>query len=427
MQRDIGSWDAAPDSSGRPADRHPGVEDIATAGHGVSSAVTTTDCTCRGWPDAADADAANKGRGGRWLSHRTDRPPHHRIGVAVVDAIQRTDSGSRTGWLRAAYAAAVAGDATAVTRGPTGDRPTRDVWLTCRLYATCLGRADVSPDSTFVGLHGDSLSYVEVAVRLEERLGTLPSNWPSRSLRTLADHPAADVTMIPGRGRRWARLDTTVVVRALAITAIVAGHTRFAVLLGGAHILLAVAGFNFARFAAALPGASDRIRATGSTILKIAIPTALWTGTIGLITGSYSLANVFLVNWVFGPDRWTSHWRLWFIEALVWILVGVTALLALPRVKRWHDRAPFVLARPWRHASSPPQRPRPHVAAGRGTALPSSGCSRSAGPPPRRPVSGRWVGVLLAIGLPGFMDNPVRGSRSPSASWCSCGDRAVPG
>lgn len=398
-----------------------GVEDaLATAGHDV--VVGGDDDGLHllvAQPGAADADADAANRvaaDASALATARTGLPHHRIGVAVVDAIQRTDSGKPDRVAaRAAYAAAVAG-ATPPPITPGTDlatEPTRDVLADLiDLYATCLGRADVSPDSTFVGLHGDSLSYVEVAVRLEERLGTLPSNWPSRSLRTLADHPAADVTMTPGRGRRWARLDTTVVVRALAITAIVAGHTRFAVLLGGAHILLAVAGFNFARFAAALPGASDRIRATGSTILKIAIPTALWTGTIGLITGSYSLANVFLVNWVFGPDRWTSHWRLWFIEALVWILVGVTALLALPRVKRWHDRAPFVLAATVAtmalvarldvlDLTSPP---------GRGTApavlwLFALGWAAAQATRVRERL---WVGVLLAIGLPGFMDNPIR-------------------
>lgn len=341
--------------------------------------------------------------------------PTHRIAVAIVDALPRTASGKPDrAAARAAHADISARTISARTT-PSALGPTDDlIGDLVDIYATCLGRPDTDPDSTFVGLRGDSLSYVEVAVHLEERLGTLPADWPSRrlsDLATLADEPAGGTPSARTR-RVIAHLDTTVVLRAVAITAIVAGHTRFATLLGGAHILLAVAGFNFARFGALAPTARERVRATGSTLLKIAIPTALWTGTVGLVAGSYSLANVFLVNWIVGPDRWTSHWRLWFIEALVWILVAVTALLATPRMHRWHARAPFVVAAAVATVAlaarldvfaltSPP---------GRGTApavlwLFAIGWAAANAMRIRERL---YVSLLLVVGLPGFMDNPVR-------------------
>ena len=43
------------------------------------------------------------------------------------------------------------------------------------MYATLLGRPDASDDHSFVDLGGDSLSFVEVSVRLERRLGRLPA------------------------------------------------------------------------------------------------------------------------------------------------------------------------------------------------------------------------------------------------------------
>ena len=52
------------------------------------------------------------------------------------------------------------------------------------VYAAVLGRPDVTPSSTFVTLGGDSLSYVECSLRLEQRLGCLPADW---HLRTVAD------------------------------------------------------------------------------------------------------------------------------------------------------------------------------------------------------------------------------------------------
>ena len=35
----------------------------------------------------------------------------------------------------------------------------------------------MTEDSTFVSLGGDSLSYVEMSVRLEQSLGHLPADW----------------------------------------------------------------------------------------------------------------------------------------------------------------------------------------------------------------------------------------------------------
>src|SRR5204863_8084270 len=54
-----------------------------------------------------------------------------------------------------------------------------------RLFATLLGRPGTGADS-FRALGGDSLSYVEASLRLEALLGTLPSDWTSRTADDLA-------------------------------------------------------------------------------------------------------------------------------------------------------------------------------------------------------------------------------------------------
>ena len=57
-------------------------------------------------------------------------------------------------------------------------------------FARTLGRADATEDDTFVGLGGDSLSYVELATRLSDRFADgLPAGWHTRpigELETLA-------------------------------------------------------------------------------------------------------------------------------------------------------------------------------------------------------------------------------------------------
>ncbi len=104
-----------------------------------------------------------------------------------------------------------------------------------------MGCRTVSDDSTFVSLGGDSLSYVEMSVRLEEMLEELPADWHTTTVGELATLQAS-----PRRRSWWRpqRLEMTVVLRAVAILLIVGSHSNVFMLLGGAHVLLGVAGFN---------------------------------------------------------------------------------------------------------------------------------------------------------------------------------------
>ena len=61
-----------------------------------------------------------------------------------------------------------------------------------------------------------------------------------------------------------------------------------------------------------------------------------------LITDSYSLANIVLLNAVIGPEAVTTQWHFWFIEVLVYLLAAMTALLAIPWVHRAERRFPLL-------------------------------------------------------------------------------------
>src|SRR4029077_10896770 len=109
------------------------------------------------------------------------------------------------------------------------------------------GRPDATTHDSFVDLGGDSLSYVEATTRLGRALGTLPTGWQRMSPEKLF--------ATRRRPRRFVvPVDLSVVLRAVAATLILVSHADIAQLQGGAHVLLAVAGYNLARFQLALPG-----------------------------------------------------------------------------------------------------------------------------------------------------------------------------
>ncbi|MFJ3725498.1 AMP-binding protein [Streptomyces sp. NPDC090045] len=206
----------------------------------------------------------------------------------------------------------------------------------CLLYARILDRPDVTPDGSFVSLGGDSLSYVEMSLHLEERLGHLPPDWHTTPIRELRP-PDGE---IPVHRRA---LETSVALRAMAIFCIVGSHIHVFGIKGGAHLLLAIAGYNFARFHLTTAERGERVRRACLSIARVAVPSVIWIGFVLLINDDYTLANLALLDSVLGPADSKTGMHFWFIEALVYILIVAVALLALPLADRAERRFPYGL------------------------------------------------------------------------------------
>jgi acyl carrier protein len=198
--------------------------------------------------------------------------------------------------------------------------------------AEVLGCGDVAPDDTFVGLGGDSLSYVEVAMVLEEHLRDLPDDW---HLRTVAELEALE----PGR-HALRSVETNVGLRAAAITLVVGSHAGIFTVLGGAHVLLAVAGYNFARFHATGEGGARQLRRGLTSVARIALPVLVWISMMFTWREPFSVPRLLLVDNVVGEGLW----RYWFVEVVVQLLVVLTVVLAVPSVRDAERRAPFRFA-----------------------------------------------------------------------------------
>jgi len=248
--------------------------------------------------------------------------------LVPVDRLPRLSNGKVDGPAAATLASA---GAIALTPKVTSRAKAPRAVTVHSLFAEVLMRDDVADDSTFAGLGGDSLSYVELSVRLEDELGGLPADWhvtPIGRLAALAtSRPAA-------AGRRGAGLDTTVLLRAVGIALVVGSHAHLFQVPGGAHALLAVAGYNFARFQLTPAPRLERIRGIARAVRRVALPSVVCIALATAVTAELGLVQVALVNDLLGPDVLGPPWRYWFVEDLVRITVVVGALLGLPAADR---------------------------------------------------------------------------------------------
>lgn len=252
--------------------------------------------------------------------------PCSRVVVVELDVLPRLSNGKPDYLSVQRHAAHVGG--TPLDALPCGPDPRSSDHRTAVLaaFAKVLG-TDASDQDSFVSLGGDSLSYVEMSVQLEEILGFLPRDW----------HTTPIGELVPARSQRrfFRQTETSVALRAAAILLVVVTHAGLWHLPGGAHALLGIAGYNFARF---------QLRATAkvSSIAKIALPAMCWIGVVAATTDSLSWPNVLLVGGQFGaPDGAQGYW---FIEAIVLILVPLALVFGINKVRHLERRWPYGFA-----------------------------------------------------------------------------------
>jgi len=270
--------------------------------------------------------------------------PAHAVHVTVLAQLPLT-SNDKTDYAALARLAALSEQDEADAPAAVSTHPVRAD------FVRVLGRPDAADGDSFVDLGGDSLSYVELATRLADHFPQgLPTGWHTLGIGELEDRRRATTTVShdaeaePARPRR-VRLDTTVALRALAILFVVASHVDLVALEGGAHLLLALAGFNFARFQLSAAGdAGTRLRHGLSGLAQLVVPSVLWVGAAALVLGSYDLTTALFVRELVNSSEWDDQWQLWFLESLVWITAGALAITSLPALHRLERRTPFRFA-----------------------------------------------------------------------------------
>ena len=259
--------------------------------------------------------------------------PDHAVAAHVVAELPRTPAGKPDRAALVRHAEAVERDR-AIDADRVSARRIRD------LYAHLLGRPDATEDDSFVTLRGDSLSYVEASVRLSAMVPHLPLDWAQRTAAQLA------VAGSPHRrlSRWWTQVETPVALRALAIVLIVGTHANLLAVMGGAHVLLAIVGFNLARFQLSRAPRRERRRSLLTAARNVALPSALWIGGVALLTGMYDASTALMLNNLLGSPTWDARWQFWFLEVVVWVLLGAAVILPLAAVDRLERARPFEFA-----------------------------------------------------------------------------------
>lgn len=222
--------------------------------------------------------------------------------------------------------------------------------LVAGIFSDILGHPITDRTMSFVDMGADSLNSIQAMLRLERVIPALPEEWPDMSVaelgvRVQAGEPAPSGTwlehvlhMLP-----LVRAELTVILRALAILAVVALHYGAGSIGGGATIILfMLAGYSMARFQLpqVLSDATARpILAPLMRIVAVTVPVVIAILVMKAASGEpfQPAGLLFVTNFIDFSDPQVSAggtiW-LWFIAAYVQILLVLSAMVSIPWARK---------------------------------------------------------------------------------------------
>ncbi|WP_176329787.1 AMP-binding protein [Thioflexithrix psekupsensis] len=204
------------------------------------------------------------------------------------------------------------------------------------IFCNVLKLKQLKPEDSFVSLGGDSLSYVQLSMLVERELGYLPPNWERVSLAELDK-------LVPEKSP-VCRIESSVLLRALAIVSVVFNHAGFSFgfsLSGGAMLLFLVAGLNFSRFQWPQLLQGKLLSPIISLLQNLVVPYLIVALIYQTHKGYYDPAVLLLYGNLLGTDTQYVIFPAWFIQLLVQCIVIFTVILAIPQVRNWAKYSPW--------------------------------------------------------------------------------------
>jgi acyl carrier protein len=206
------------------------------------------------------------------------------------------------------------------------------------IFSSIFPGVAIKPADTFKSLGGDSLSYIQMLMLLETRLGYAPGDWDKMSVERLEQIERKKVSSLFG----W--LDTTVFLRVIAIMAVVAIHSgggsEFS---GGTLLLFALIGYNMARFKSAefFEGKIWPWMKTYSVIILIPyfIAVALYLGW----NRSFEIDELLLYANL-DEAKITTLFPFWFVQVLLQCLLLSGIIFSVPAWRSYAKKAPAMFS-----------------------------------------------------------------------------------
>lgn len=262
----------------------------------------------------------------RSMAARITGLPAGRIGVVSYDALPRLPSGKPD--LRQILADALQ---TAETRERT----------VLASFQRAFWPRQVADTESFVSLGGDSLTYLQLAMALEDIIDPLPDGWEERSIRDLDQQPKSQSEQV-GTSRKWTSVDPDIYLRAAAIALIVFNHLApLPPLQGGADLLMALVGYSIARFQFPSYLKGD-FRGPALQLFRNLAYYYVILGALVLYGSPVTWENVLLVSNFQSNGHEPLLWNLyWFVEAYALLTLSVMGLMAISPLRRLVERHPY--------------------------------------------------------------------------------------
>lgn len=197
----------------------------------------------------------------------------------------------------------------------------------------------IDANLTFVELGGDSLSFVQASMVLEELIGQLPHQWEMIPVRELGELTHA------GRSSKFSlrAMEVPVLLRVISILLIVAGHLHLFskwLIAGETKVLFIVSGISLARFQLQAINERGDARTLLKSVVSIAAPTILYAALVQGVFDRVHWQTVLLVsNWF--PERSVGLFTYWYIEVLLQMILIIGFALSFARVRKLIMANPF--------------------------------------------------------------------------------------
>ncbi len=200
--------------------------------------------------------------------------------------------------------------------------------LDCFVYE--FPNKQVSSDSTFVNLGGDSLNYVNISISIENMLGELPEDWENTSVSDLeAMNPVSQSGFFFG----IKSLESEVFIRMAAIIAVVVNHASDLLVSGGAEVLLILSGYNLNRYQKNSLSTRFSWNIMTSFLRRIIFPYYVLMCAFFAFNRDFDLPSLLLVSNYLGRFG-TIMEPFWFLEALAQAFAVVSLLSLAPAVRK---------------------------------------------------------------------------------------------